>query len=149
MAGTVADIDNNIPDLGKYRTTEEKLSAIQDYLFLLLETLKYKLRNLTPDENFNTTEVTRWMNETVVNIGVNPELLAQIAALVEGNMPGSRIVAREILENPKSLKGIPLTPSQTARIDRFLTLHPDFQYADSVRLIRERGCWYEQESFRC
>ena len=87
MAGTVADIDNNLPDLGKYRTTEEKLSAIGDYLFLLLETLKYKLRNLTPDENFNTTEVTRWMNETVVNIGVNPELLAQIAALVEVEAP--------------------------------------------------------------
>ena len=71
----------------------------------------------------------------------------KIAALVEGNMPGSRIVAREILADPKRLKGIPLTPFQTARIDRFLTLHPDFKYADSVRLIRERGCWYEQEGF--
>ena len=72
----------------------------------------------------------------------------KIAALVEGNMPGSRIVAREILADPKRLKGIPLTPSQAARIDRFLTLHPDFKYADSVRLIRERGCWYEQEGFQ-
>lgn len=71
----------------------------------------------------------------------------QIAALVEGNMPGSRIVAREVLADPKGLTGIPLSDAQTARIDRFLTLHPDFRYADSVRLIRERGCWYEQESF--
>lgn len=71
----------------------------------------------------------------------------QIAALVEGNMPGSRIVAREALADPKGVTGIPLTDAQTVRIDRFLTLHPDFRYADSVRLIRERGCWYEQESF--
>ena len=72
----------------------------------------------------------------------------KIAALVEGNMPGSRIVAREVLADPKGQSGIPLTASQSARIDRFLTLHPDFTYADSVRLIRERGCWYEQEGFK-
>lgn len=71
----------------------------------------------------------------------------KIAALVEGNMPGSRIVAQDILADPKGLKGIPLTPSQMERIDRFLARHPDFKYADSVRLIRERGCWYEQEGF--
>ncbi len=72
----------------------------------------------------------------------------KIAALVEGNMPGSRIVAKEILENPNQVKSIPLTSTQASRIDRFLGRHPDFKYADSVRLIRERGCWYEQESFR-
>lgn len=72
----------------------------------------------------------------------------KIAALVEGNMPGSRIVAREILENPKGVKGIALTDAQAARIDRFLARHPDFAHADSVRRIRERGCWYEQEGFQ-
>ena len=71
----------------------------------------------------------------------------KIAELVEGNMPGSRVVAKEVLVDPKGQQGIPLTPSQAARIDRFLERHPDFKYADSVRLIRERGCWYEQESF--
>ena len=71
-----------------------------------------------------------------------------IAELVEGNMPGSRVVAREVLVDPKGQPGIPLSDAQVARIDRFLERHPDFKYADSVRLIRERGCWYEQEGFR-
>ena len=71
----------------------------------------------------------------------------KIAALVEGNMPGSRVVAREVLVDPKGQPGIPLSDAQAARIDRFLERHSDFQYADSVRLMRERGCWYEQEGF--
>ena len=72
----------------------------------------------------------------------------RIAATVGRCIPVERVGAAEVLADPKRLKGIPLTPSQAARIDRFLTLHPDFKYADSVRLIRERGCWYEQEGFR-
>ena len=71
----------------------------------------------------------------------------RIAATVDRCIPVERVGAAEILADPKRLKGIPLTPSQTARIDRFLARHPDFKYADSVRLIRELGCWYEQEGF--
>ena len=72
----------------------------------------------------------------------------RIAATVDRCIPVERVGAAEILADPKRLKGIPLTPSQASRIDRFLVRHPDFKYADSVRLIRERGCWYEQEGFR-
>ena len=71
----------------------------------------------------------------------------RIAATVDKCIPVERVGAAEVLADPKRLKGIPLTPSQSARIDRFLAHHPDFKYADSVRLIRERGCWYEQEGF--
>ena len=71
----------------------------------------------------------------------------RIAATIDRCIPVERVGAAEVLAEPKHLKGIPLTPAQAARIDRFLTQHPDFKYADSVRLIRERGCWYEQEGF--
>ena len=71
----------------------------------------------------------------------------RIAATVDRCIPVERVGASEVLADPKGLKGIPLTPAQASRIDRFLGQHPDFTYADSVRLIRERGCWYEQESF--
>ena len=71
----------------------------------------------------------------------------RIAATVDRCIPVERVGAAEVLADPKRLKGIPLTPSQATRIDRFLAQHPDFKYADSVRLIRERGCWYEQEGF--
>ena len=72
----------------------------------------------------------------------------RIAATIDRCIPVERVGAAEVLADPKRLKGIPLTPPQAARIDRFLTQHPDFKYAEPVRLIRERGCWYEQEGFR-
>ena len=72
----------------------------------------------------------------------------RIAATIDRCIPVERVGAAEVLADPKGFKGIPLTPSQEARIDRFLARHPDFKYAESVRLIRERGCWYEQEGFR-
>ena len=71
----------------------------------------------------------------------------RIAATVDRCIPVERVGAAEVLADPRGLKGIPLSAAQTARIDRFLERHPDFRYADSVRLIRERGCWYEQEGF--
>ena len=72
----------------------------------------------------------------------------RIAATIDRCIPVERVGAAEVLADPKRLRGIPLTTSQAERIDRFLAQHPDFKYADSVRLIRERGCWYEQEGFR-
>ena len=71
----------------------------------------------------------------------------RIAATVDRCIPVERVGAAEVLAGPKGLEGIALTSAQAARIDRFLVRHPDFKYADSVRLIRERGCWYEQEGF--
>lgn len=84
MAGTMLDVDSALPKLEKYKTTEEKLTAIQDYLFLLLETLKYKLRNLTPGENFNQTETVQWLNQNLINFETNPEMIALLAQLISG-----------------------------------------------------------------
>ena len=56
--------DSSAPDLGRFSTTEEKLAAVQDYLFLLLENLRWALRNLSP-ENFNQTELGDWIGKTV------------------------------------------------------------------------------------
>lgn len=71
----------------------------------------------------------------------------RIAATVDRCIPVTRVGAAEVIADPRRLKGIPLADAQASRIDRFLEQHPDFKYANSVRLIRERGCWYEQEGF--
>ena len=47
--------DMSFPDLEKKGSTDEKFRAVQDYLFLLLEQLRYVLNNLTV-ENMNQTE---------------------------------------------------------------------------------------------
>ncbi len=45
-------IDTGFPNFSGYEKTEEKVEAIQNYLFMLLEELRFLLRNLDAD-NFN------------------------------------------------------------------------------------------------
>ena len=70
-----------------------------------------------------------------------------IAALVQGNMPGSRIVAEEVIAVPGCVPGIPLTDAQRQRLARFLERNPACPYGDCLKTLLDRGCWYEQESF--
>ena len=70
-----------------------------------------------------------------------------IAALVQGNMPGSRSVAEEVIAVPGCVPGIPLTDAQRQRLVRFLARNPACPYGDCLRMLLDRGCWYEQESF--
>ena len=71
----------------------------------------------------------------------------RIAALVQGTLPGSHVVAAEILAAPEVVTGIPLTEAQRRRLERFITQNPTCPYRESLNQIRARGCWYEQESF--
>ena len=70
-----------------------------------------------------------------------------IAALVQGNMPGSRIVAEEVIAVPGCVPGIPLTDAQRQRLARFLARNPACPYGDCLKMLLDRRCWYEQESF--
>ncbi len=79
--------DSAFPNLARYESTEQKLSAVQDYLFLLLENLRYLLRNLSP-ENFNQTELAAWTEElragTVIsNTVITNELYADYGAIAD------------------------------------------------------------------
>lgn len=71
----------------------------------------------------------------------------RIAALVQGNLPGSRVVAANILADPNGLTGIALTDAQRRRLERFIEQNPTCPYMESLKHIQVRGCWYEQESF--
>ena len=69
MPGSAFAADLQYPDLTRYESTEQKLAAVQDYLFLLLETLRYVLRNLSMEENFNQAELSGWVQ--TLNIEAN------------------------------------------------------------------------------
>ena len=62
MAGNFLSADMSVPDLNKYKSTDQKLSAIESYLFQLLESLRYTLRNLSMD-NFNQTDLQGWVDK--------------------------------------------------------------------------------------
>lgn len=88
MPNVLFDPDVGFPRLEEDATTEEKLDEIQNYLFILLENLRYILRNLSP-ENFNAAETLDWIGrnieaETVVsNTVITNELYAGYGAVAD------------------------------------------------------------------
>lgn len=86
MAGGLADLDSGFPD--QSGGTEQKLAAVYDYLVMLLENLRYILRNLSP-ENFNEQETLDWIGknikaQTVVsNTVITNELYADYGAIAD------------------------------------------------------------------
>ena len=90
MPGNFFAADISYPDLSKYDSTEAKLEAVQNYLFLLLETLRYTLRNLSMEENFNEAELADWVEN-------NETLKALIAEYVVGDTVISNTVITDEL----------------------------------------------------
>lgn len=86
MAGGLADIDTSFPT--RRGSTEQQISAVYDYLVMLLENLRYILRNLSP-EDFNEQETLDWIGknikaETVVsNTVITNELYADYGAIAD------------------------------------------------------------------
>ena len=72
MAGGLADLDVGFP--ARDGDAAARLEAVYDYLTLLLENLRYILRNLTP-ENFNSEEMAQWVVEQTGGEGLPPDAL--------------------------------------------------------------------------
>lgn len=90
MAGNLLQAELGYPELSRYGSTDEKLTAIQNYLFLLLENLRYTLRNLSMEDNFNQGELNRWVdgldiaaNVIVSNTVITNELYAEYGAIAD------------------------------------------------------------------
>lgn len=63
MSSVLANLEANAP-MGKAKTTDEKIKAIEDYLVQLLEQFRWTLNNLSAD-NFNEKEVVSWLNKEI------------------------------------------------------------------------------------
>ena len=55
MPGNILSADSNFPNLSDMQSDSEKIQVIQNYLYMLLEQLRYTMANLGV-ENFNETE---------------------------------------------------------------------------------------------
>ena len=66
MPTQFATLDNGFPSFTGRESTEQKVDALYNYVFLLLENLRYILRNLST-ENFNEAEMEEWGDEIVTN----------------------------------------------------------------------------------
>ena len=83
------DAELTFPDVSGEGSTDEKLTAIQNYLFQLLEALRYTLRNLSMEENFNQRELAGWVGDTikanlvVSNTVITNELYTDFGAIAD------------------------------------------------------------------
>lgn len=86
MAGGLADLDTGMPE--QRGSTEAQLKSVYDYLVLLLENLRYILRNIGP-ENMNENEILPWLNDklevkTIIsNTVITNELYADYGAVAD------------------------------------------------------------------
>ncbi|MBR3084756.1 MAG: hypothetical protein IKH03_09395 [Oscillospiraceae bacterium] len=105
------DAELSFPNLSGSGTTEEKLTEVQNYLFQLLEALRYTLRNLNMRDNFNQTELGKWVGETIQadtiisNTVITNEMYADygaVADLVVDELRTDYMRARRYLEGDTS-----------------------------------------------
>lgn len=67
MPGNILTVDTSFPQLTDRQTTDQKFRVITDYLYMLLEQLRYTLRNLGM-ENFNDTELGSFVDYLRANL---------------------------------------------------------------------------------
>lgn len=74
MPGSILNADTNFPNL-EGKSNEEKFNLISNYLFMLLEQLRYTLNNLGA-ENFNDTALNELITDPINAVieGVNGEI---------------------------------------------------------------------------
>ncbi len=87
MPSNILTADTSFPNLGAYKTADEKFEKISSYLFMLLEQLRYSLANLG-EENFNETaleDIAKIIREPVyVELKNANDEIASLAVTAEG-----------------------------------------------------------------
>ena len=127
MPSNLLTADTMFPNLTKQQSTDEKFVIVTDYLYMLLEQLRYTLSNLGP-ENFNSAEL-----DSLAKIITDPVYLqlqdidGNLTALqvtadgligrisdVEGNQTALGVTAQGLISRVSSVEGNVNTLSQTA-----------------------------------
>ena len=77
-------IDTGFPNFSGYEKTEEKVEAIQNYLFMLLEELRFLLRNLDAD-NFNDAGLAEIAQSVAAALEKNPVFDSVVTNILYSN----------------------------------------------------------------
>lgn len=79
MPSGFAGVEMQRPNFTGRESTEQKVSALENYVYLLMEYLRYALRNIGP-ENLNSAEVVRWLREE--GVGMDEATEEEVTELV-------------------------------------------------------------------
>ena len=106
MPSSLQTLDTAFPKIDEHQTTEENLNQVVNYLYMLLENLRYTLGNLGED-NFNDTE-----RDSIGKLIAEP-VGARIAD-DEGNIHTLNVTAENLLSQVSDINGNISTLQQTA-----------------------------------
>lgn len=87
MPNSFLTSEGSVPDLRKYQTTDEKIEVLQNYLYQLLEELRYTLHNISAD-NIDTESWNRRLEEateTSSKISLISQTIDEIRATLSQN----------------------------------------------------------------
>ncbi len=120
-------IDTNFPTFTGEEETEEKVSSIQNYLFMLVEQLRYSLRNLDM-KNMNQAAVERFTGTitepiygriedaegNITQLGITAQGLAAKISDAEGNIASLQVTATQLASQISDANGNISQLQQTA-----------------------------------
>ena len=106
MPSSLQTLDTAFPKIDDHQTTEENFNQVVNYLYMLLENLRYTLGNLGED-NFNDTEL-----DSIGKLITDP-VWARIAD-DEGNIHTLNVTAQNLLSQVSDLDGNLSALQQTA-----------------------------------
>ena len=106
MPSSLQTLDTAFPKIDDHQTTEENFNQVVNYLYMLLENLRYTLGNLGED-NFNDTEL-----DSIAKLIQEP-IWARIAD-DEGNIHTLNVTAQNLLSQINGINGNISTLQQTA-----------------------------------
>ena len=106
MPSSLQTLDTAFPKIDEHQTTEENFLQVTNYLYMLLENLRYTLGNLG-EENFNDTEL-----DSIAKLIQEP-IWARIED-DEGNIHTLNVTAENLLSQVSDINGNLSTLQQTA-----------------------------------
>lgn len=114
MPSGILESESGMPNLNKYQSADEKINAIQSYLFMLIEQLRWSLRNLGV-ENFNEVDLQKitepiyarikGADDAIAELIVTGEEIATKVTNVEGSVSTVQQTARGLQSSVSDLSG--------------------------------------------
>ena len=125
MPSNILTTDTSFPQLTEEQSTDEKFGVITNYLYMLLEQLRYSMANLGR-ENFNDAEF-----DSIANIITEP-VYVQLEG-VEGEVASLQLTAQSLTSRITNAEGEVSSLTQT--VNSITLTVSNGEYSSTIRLL--------------
>lgn len=125
MPSNILTTDTSFPQLTEEQSTDEKFGVITNYLYMLLEQLRYSMANLGR-ENFNDAEF-----DSIANIITEP-VYVQLEG-VEGEVASLQLTAQSLTSRISDAEGAVSSLTQT--VNSITLTVSNGEYSSTIRLL--------------